>query len=187
MVNKIKTWVTLFFIVGLFLGFLLFWPSSTTETEVVEKEVAGIWIGAELEDVTTGETFTLSELTNQGKPILLESFAVWCPTCTRQQQEIKKLHSDPQVGESFISVSIDTDPNEDAERIREHIEKNGFDWRYIVAPIEFTQDLIDQFGVSIVNAPSAPVILICPEGGVRKLDSGVKDVNELKEELARGC
>jgi len=153
----------------------------------VESQVPGSWFDMELKDVTTQETFTIRELSDSGKPVLLESFAVWCPTCTRQQK-ITKEFEETDIGKGVISVSIDTDPNEDESRVLEHIESNGFDWRYAVSPEALTRSLIDQFGVSIVNAPSVPMILVCPENGkVRKLDSGIKSVNELTEEVSRGC
>ncbi|PIO07358.1 hypothetical protein COU59_03365, partial [Candidatus Pacearchaeota archaeon CG10_big_fil_rev_8_21_14_0_10_34_12] len=40
------------------------------------------WMNTELKDIRTGETFKTSDF--EGKPVLLESFAVWCPTCTKQ-------------------------------------------------------------------------------------------------------
>ena len=149
----------------------------------VESEPVSAWASIELTDVTTGESFTVSDFSD--KPILLESFAVWCPTCTQQQKVIKRLHD--EVGESIISISIDTDPNEDEERVLKHTQDNGFNWRYVVAPTDFTRSLIDQFGVGIVNAPSAPMVLICNGENARQLGSGVKSVETLKLEAARGC
>jgi len=159
---------------------------SSTAPIVVESQVAGAWIDMELEDVKTGERFTIRELSNSGKPVLLESFAVWCPTCTRQQK-ITKEFEETEFGKGVISVSIDTDPNEDESRVLEHIERNGFTWFYAVSPEALTRSLIDQFGVGIVNAPSVPMILVCENGKARKLDSGIKSVNELTEEVSRGC
>lgn len=156
--------------------------SEETSIEVT-SEPAGNWVNFELRDVATGETFKISDFSD--KPVLLESFAVWCPTCTRQQKEIRKLHE--EIGDSVISISIDTDPNEDKGKVLEHIERNSFNWFYAVSPVEFTRSLIDQFGINIVNAPSAPMILICNGEHARQLDSGIKSVGELKEELARGC
>lgn len=147
------------------------------------KEVAP-WINAELKDVRTGETFRISDF--KGKPVLLESFAVWCPTCTKQQREIKKLHD--EVGDSIISISLDTDPNEDESKILNHINENGFEWYYAVSPIDMTQSLINDFGSSIINAPSAPVVLICDDGNYRKLSGyGSRNVDKLKEEIEIGC
>lgn len=168
-------------------GFIFLNSNNTNENigtiEQESKILPAIILNTELKDISTGETFKISDFSD--KPVLLESFAVWCPTCTRQQQEIKKLHD--EIGDEFISISLDTDPNEDESRVLQHLNNNGFNWRYAVSPTDLTQALIDEFGVNIVNAPSAPVILICNGEEARQLDSGLKKVNELKEELSRGC
>jgi len=142
------------------------------------------WMDFELKDIRTGESFKISDFA--GKPILLESFAVWCPTCTKQQRDIKELHE--EVGDDVISISLDTDPEEDEARVLAHIQSNGFEWYYAISPIELTQSLIDEFGNSIVSAPSVPMILICEDGSFRKLGGfGSRDVDKLKEEIAKGC
>lgn len=141
------------------------------------------WRGIELTDINSGISFKISDYAS--KPILLESFAVWCPTCLRQQKEIKKLHE--IVGDSVISISIDTDPNEDATEVREHTDRNSLNWLFVVAPIDFTQSLIDQFGFTVVNAPSAPVVLICPGGEAKLLGRGVKSAIELQNTINNDC
>jgi thiol-disulfide isomerase/thioredoxin len=149
--------------------------------EMLDERPEGFdWRSAELVDVNSGETFTLDQFNT---PVLIESFAVWCPTCTKQQRELGKLHDlNPEV----VSVAINTDPNEDEAKVREHTQKNGFDWRYVVSPVEVTRALIDEFGTTVINAPSAPVILLCPDGTAVLLDNGVKDAEELNE-AAMGC
>lgn len=149
--------------------------------EIADTEIdnnKALWRTTELTDIRTGETFTVDQF---DKPVILESFAVWCPTCTRQQKEIKKLHQ--EIGEDAISISLDTDPNEDRQKVLDHINSNGFDWYYAVAPKEVTQSLIDEFGFSVANAPSAPVVIIDENKNARLLKSGVKSSNELKGEL----
>ena len=141
------------------------------------------WLDSELTDVKTGETFKISDF--KGTPILVESFAVWCPTCTKQQGEFKKLHE--EVGDQVISIALDTDPNEDEQKVLEHIDRNGFDWRYAVSPKELSQSLVDEFGVNVVNAPQAPVILVCEDLSSRLLPRGLKTAQELKEQIAEGC
>ena len=137
------------------------------------------WKNIELKDINTGNTFKISDFNN---PILVESFAVWCPTCRKQQDELKKLHEElPEV----VSISLDTDPNEDEVKVLEHAIKHGFDWLYAVSPVDLTKLLIDEFGFTVVNAPSAPVVLVCGDGEARLLPRGVKDVDELKEEIER--
>jgi len=82
------------------------------------------WMDIELTDVATGQTFKVSDF--KGKPILLESFAVWCPTCLAQQKEMKKVKQIK--GENIIHISLDTEPNEDEDKVREHIRRNELDW-----------------------------------------------------------
>jgi len=141
------------------------------------------WREAVFEDIATGELFKVSDFA--GKIILLESFAVWCPICKIQQDRIKSLHE--ELGDSFISISLDTDPNEDAARVQGHIERNGYDWLFAVSPAVATKSLIDELGIVVVNAPSAPVVLICEDQSARLLPSGVKSVDKLKAEIAKGC
>jgi thiol-disulfide isomerase/thioredoxin len=137
------------------------------------------WQQIELKDVNSGETFTVGELE---KPVLVESFAVWCSTCTRQQQEVKKFHEEADVK----SVSLNVDSNEDENKIRQHTNQYDFNWRYAVSPPEMTRQLVNQFGNSMVHPPSAPMVLIC-ENSTRKLPNGVKPVSKLQEEVDKGC
>jgi len=142
-----------------------------------------LWMDAELKDVRTGQTFKISDF--DGKPVLVESFAVWCPICTQQQKESKKLEA--EAGNEIVSVSINTDPNEDEERVRSHITRNDFTWLYAISPIEVTRSLIDQFGRQVVNVPLAPIILVCPDQSTKLLSFGVKSAERLKAEVKQGC
>jgi hypothetical protein len=175
-----------------FLGilFLLFVISACTTAEPVEvsqekvatTEPFSDWMTTPLEDVHTGEEFMISDF--EGETVLVESFAVWCPTCTKQQKNIKEFHE--LYGELTVSVSLDTDPNEDKEAVLAHAEKNEFDWRYSVAPAGMAQLLIEEYGLTIVSAPSVPIIMVCPDGSTR-LMTGLKDANKLKAEVEAGC
>ncbi len=148
---------------------------ADSEEDTIEK---ALWRTTELTDVKTGETFTIDQF---DKPVILESFAVWCPTCTKQQKEIRELHQ--EIGDDAISIGLNTDPNEDRQKVLEHITANNFDWYYAVAPKEVTQSLIDEFGFGVANAPSAPVVIIDENKNARLLKSGVKSSSELKGEL----
>ena len=165
-----------------------------SNTDVIEDEVENNpvlieetkdmdWKDIELFDVLESETFKVSDFA--GTPILIESFAVWCPTCTKQQKIFKDFIEQDTTG--VIHVSLDTDPNEDKQQVIDHALSNGFNWHYSISPIELTQKLIDIYGVGVVNAPSVPVILVCEDLSERLLESGLKSVAELKEEIANGC
>jgi len=169
----------------LIVGGLFIFYGADSGLDLLENNVDSLnakeksWWNTELKDIRTGNSFLISDF--EGKPIFLESFAVWCPTCTKQQKETKKLEA--ELGDAIVSISLDTDPNEDESLLRKHIEDNGFDWYYAISPTELTKELIKDFGVEIVNAPSVPVILICEDGSVHKLDRGFKNVEKLKTAL----
>lgn len=140
------------------------------------------WPDIELKDVRTGEIFKISDF---DKPVLLETFAVWCPTCRKQQDHIKALHK--EIGDAVISISLDTDPSEDEAKVLTHINRYNYDWFYAVDTGGFAKQLVDEYGINVVNAPSAPVILICEDDSRRLLKYGLKDKEELKTEIERGC
>jgi len=114
------------------------------------------WRSVEFSPVRRDETLTVDGF---DRPVVLETFAVWCPRCTEQQQELQGLD------DSVVKISVNVDPNEDADRVRTHADDNDFDWRYVVAPSEMVQSLVDAFGTAVTNAPSTPVIVACPGGG----------------------
>ena len=141
------------------------------------------WMAIELTDVITGQNFKINDF--KGKTVLLESFAVWCPTCLRQQKELKKVAA--RGSDALIHISLDTAPNEDEAQVKAHAEKNGLDWYFVVAPIELTNALIDEFGLTVISAPFAPVILICEDQSARLLKNGVKSADTILSEVAKGC
>ncbi|MBT3363654.1 MAG: redoxin family protein [Chloroflexi bacterium] len=177
MKKKIYKYSAFFIVLGMILGIL-----SCNQSKTLPPESTPEWMEIELTDAATGQTFTIADF--KGKPILLESFAVWCPTCLAQQREMKKLLESE--GENIIHISLDTDPNEDAEIVRGHIERHGLDWYFAVAPAELTNALIDEFGLSVVSAPRAPVVLIFEDQSARFLRSGVKSAAELLSEVEKG-
>ncbi len=190
-----RDFLSIRFISLIFIGLLLFAAGCVEEGaeegeetgevgETGESSLPADWKDYELVDTRTGETFSVSEF--KGKPVLLETFAVWCPTCLKQQQEVKTMVG--KGGSGVIHISLDVDPNEDEEIVRNHMESNGFKWYSAVAPPEMTQELIDEFGITVVNAPAAPVILICEDQSSRLLEQrGVKPVALLEEEIEKGC
>jgi len=171
--NMKKIIGAMLFSLMLFTGYMAFGDEPDTQSTD--------WRDISLKDVRTGRTFTIADF--KGKTVILETFAVWCPTCTKQQRDIKQLHSD--IGDEFVSISLDVDPNESEEKVKEHLKRNGFDWLYAIAPPELTKLLMDEFGTVIVNAPSAPVVLISEDGDARLLGRGVKSAEKLMAEIKK--
>ena len=137
------------------------------------------WFDISLKDVNSGQAFKLSDF--KGQIVLVEGMAAWCTNCLRQQRELISLHG--QIGDAAISVAIDVDLNEDEALLRQHAERNGFDWRYAVATPELAQALADAFGNQFLNPPSVPMFLIDKECGVHLLDFGHKTVAYLTAQI----
>ena len=83
-----------------------------------------------------------------------------------------------------ILVALDTDPNEDVDRVVDHIDRNGFKGTFAIAPQELTNALVEQFGPSILSVPTVPVVLLSSDQSeARLLDRGLKDADELQSTL----
>jgi hypothetical protein len=152
-----------------------------TETAMgtAESGMDAAWRTTDLTDVSNGETFTIGGFDGT---VVLETFAVWCPTCTRQQKQLRGIAAGM---DAVAVVSLNVDPNEDAEKVRKHAEENGFGWYYAVAPTDVTKSLTDAFGSTVLNAPSAPVIVVCPDGSATVLEGrGVKSTTTIENALA---
>jgi thiol-disulfide isomerase/thioredoxin len=135
-----------------------------------------------LKDVSTGQTFKLSDF--EGKVVVLETMAVWCPLCLDQQREIQKAEQS-LASEGVVSISLDIDPNEDEARVSGHIQRNGFTWRFAVSTPEISRQLRDAFGLSVLNPPSTPVIIFDRQQQPHLLRFGIKPASELEGEIRK--
>lgn len=142
---------------------------------------APAWFGAELVNARSGETFTIADY--QGKVVLVETMAIWCSSCLRQQQQVKALHDLLGERDDFISLGLDIDPNEEAAMLKDYTEKNGFDWVYAVSPTDVSRELGQLYGAQYLNPPSTPMLIIDRHGQVHTLPFGIKSAEDLLSAL----
>jgi cytochrome oxidase Cu insertion factor (SCO1/SenC/PrrC family) len=149
------------------------------EDKAGETMMVPDWFKVELTDVNSGETFRIADF--QGKVILLETMAVWCPTCARQAREIQTLHEMLGERDDFVSVSLDVDPNETEDILKAYTDQNGFDWNYAVSPHEVKHALGNLYSAQYLNPPVSPLLIIDQQGQVYGLPfGGVKKATNLK-------
>ena len=153
--------------------------ATTPAMETLAPTPTPEWFDVEMTDVLTGETFTINDYA--GKVILLETMAVWCPNCIFQQHEVAKLHESLGYPDDFVSISLDTDLNEDQEILKAYVEEWGFDWHFAVSPRQVTHDLGNLYSAQYVNPPLAPMMIIDRDGTIEHLPYGIKDVDTLLE------
>jgi len=141
------------------------------------------WTKVSMTDAVTGEQFSIDELAKLGKPVVLHTFAVWCPACSMQLRETERfLAAEP---DAFTLVGIDLDPNENQDMVKRHLEKNNLPGRYASAPTELTRGLVETFGTGF--ALELPQTVIVCNRTVNHLGSGVFREQTLKSALSQVC
>ncbi len=168
-------------LVGTLTGCLDMLGAEPDDTDASPTTDDGEWRNAALEDVRTGESFSIDEF---DVPVFVHTFAVWCSTCQRQHGEFGTLIEEST--ESFEVVELNIDPNEDADAVRSHADSHGFTWRFAVSPPAVTEALVADFGSRITSPPQSPVILVCDDDGPHVLDK-VRPAADLDAALEEHC
>jgi thiol-disulfide isomerase/thioredoxin len=139
------------------------------------------WRTVELEDVTSGEQFTVAGI---DEPVFVHPFAVWCSTCKRQNDE---LDSFQQTNDREV-VQLNIGAGENTDDVTEYARQNGYAprARFAVAPSGVSGALADEFGPAAVSPPQSPVILVCPDGTTAEL-SKQADSGELADAIDTNC
>ncbi|MGE5376775.1 MAG: peroxiredoxin family protein [Bacteroidota bacterium] len=139
------------------------------------------WFGMEMTDVRTGETFTINDFS--GKVVLIETIAQWCPNCLYQQGETKKMAAQLGNPEDVILLSMDVDSHEDVASLKKYAQDFGFEWRFVVGPLEVQRALGNLYNPEYLNPPLEPMLLIDRQGNAHQLPYGLKVVDQLQEIL----
>lgn len=153
--------------------------TTSSQAPTAEATTTPEWFQVELTDVQTGDVFTMNDYA--GKVILVETMAVWCPTCILQASYTYRLHEQLGNPDDLISVSLDVDLNENADDLKAYIEEYGFDWHFAVAPLEIDRALGNLYSAQYMNPPLAPMLIIDRQGNVHSLEFGLKDTETLQK------
>lgn len=105
----------------------------------------------------SGKTINTSELSNDGKPIIISFFATWCKPCNRELSAISEVYEDWQdeTGVKLIAVSIDQAQN--INKVKPLVDGNGWPYEVLLDPnSEFKRAL----GVQMI-----PFVLIVDGNG----------------------
>ena len=149
-----------------------------TETAMSESPA---WFGVSLVNVHTGSSFTINDF--KGDVILVETMAIWCSNCRRQQEQVKELHALLGERDDFVSLGLDIDPNESAGALKSYVDANGFDWYYAVPPVEVVREIASLHGDQFLNPPSTPMLIIDRHGVAHPLPFGIKSAEDLLRAL----
>jgi len=160
--------------------------ASEESPEIAYSETASpelTWITTSMTDVATGERFSIKDLAEQGKPVIIHSFAVWCPGCSMQLLESTKLQT--AYPDKYIVVALDVDPNDNAAKVKRHQESNHFKGIFTAAPTDVTRSLISAYGPGFIQ--SIPQTIIICDRTATYLEDGVFSADVLKRALDELC
>lgn len=119
-----------------------------------------------------------------GKTVFVETFATWCSTCRRQLQATNEAAGQTGDDVVFLILSVEGE-NFDASSLAEYADDNGFD------NIEFAlldnaglQAFNEQFGRTVLNAPSTPKFVVQADGTIGEMQTGPESVDEILAQVA---
>lgn len=92
-----------------------------------------------------GNTVDTSQLSNDGKPFIIDFWATWCKPCVRELKAIADVYDDwvDETGVKIYAVSLDEAQNE--QRVKPFVENKGWEYEVLLDP---NGDFKRQMGVS---------------------------------------
>jgi cytochrome oxidase Cu insertion factor (SCO1/SenC/PrrC family) len=150
-------------------------PKAESAQQPVDETPA--WFDVELTDARTGESFTMNDFA--GRVVLVETMAMWCPTCLFQAHQVREMHKLLDSPDDVVSVSLDVDLHEDTSSLKQYVQEFGFEWRFAVAPLDVDRALGNLYSAQYLNPPLSPMLIIDRDGGVHQLEYGDKKAEDL--------
>jgi cytochrome c-type biogenesis protein len=116
-------------------------------------------------------TMSLSDF--EGKVVVLDMMATWCPGCRKAMSELKKVHD--KYGDSIEMITVDIDPKETPAQLRDFKKEYDAGWR-------FTMDTPDQKFLKEFKVQEIPkIIVIDINGGVVFAEAAEVPADELMD------
>ena len=94
-----------------------------------------------------GDAFNISELDNDGNPIVISFWATWCKPCKKELNNISEVYEDWQEETGVKLVAVSIDDTRSMSKVAPYI--NASDWEYEVY-LDPNADLKRVMGVSTV-------------------------------------
>lgn len=121
-----------------------------------------------------GEVFKLSDF--EGKGILLDFWATWCPFCTEEMPELQKIHE--EFGEEVVIVGIHRTDTESISKGKKFAEEMGVNYPLVSDKNGSLYKSSGGFGMPVA-------VFINDKGVVTEIKSGPKTAQEIGQK-ARG-
>ena len=132
-----------------------------------------------LKDIN-GNAVNLSEITNEGKPFVINFWATWCAPCKRELNTISDLYEDWQTETGVKIYAISIDDQRTVDKVKPYVSAQG--WEYEVL-LDTNGDLKRALGVN--NVPFT--FLVDGKGNIvwKHNNYNPGDENELYEKIVK--
>ncbi len=94
---------------------------------------AGIAVGTKapgaMVETLDGRAIDLASYVAQGKPVVLEFWATWCPLCRKLEPAMQAART--KYADQVLFVSVGVSANQSPERQRAHVEANGMGGEFV--------------------------------------------------------
>ena len=120
-----------------------------------------------------GKTINTKDLSNDGKPIIIDFFATWCKPCNRELDAISEVYEEWQeeTGVKIIAVSIDQAQN--INKVKPLVDQHGWDYEVLLDP---NGDLKRAFGIQMIPY----VLIVDGQGNIVYKHQGYTDGAEVE-------
>lgn len=128
---------------------------------------------ASLRVIDSERRVTLEEF--EGRVVLLDFWATWCPPCREQMPVVQKLDDDESLADSLEVLSVNTDEQADdpEQKATRFLKKHDYTFTTLLDD----GSVADAFGVT--QLPT--LIVVDPKGHIAYRETGVHTESELRK------
>lgn len=127
-------------------------PDAAPPSAAPESPASSTWKGEPALDFTAeladGQSFTLSA--QEGKVVLLNFWATWCPNCVGDLPTLEQLH-EAYAGDDRVEI-VTVNAGEDAETVKRFLSENGYTF-----PAALDTDSAISYAYGVTGIPATVV------------------------------
>ena len=94
-----------------------------------------------------GQEVKINELSNDGKPFIIDLFATWCKPCLRELDAIADVYDEWQKETGVKVIAVSTDQAQNIHKVKPLVSNRGWEYEVLLDPNE---DLKRALGAQII-------------------------------------